>query len=310
MPLDPYTKGLLDMLVEAQRPKTWQLTPPEAREGMLALVKYVDAKDVPIGRIDDASLPGPTGPLAYRCYTPVGATAAQLPGLIYFHGGGFVIGDLDTHDGMCRLLANASGCRLVSCAYRLAPEHKFPAAINDGFAAARWVAEHTAELGIDLQRLAIGGDSAGGNLAAVVCLLAKRAGGPVPALQVLFCPRTDGAADTQSMRDFATGYLLEQKSIDWFAAHYGAPDLFDFRVSPLRAEDVAGLPPLHMHTAEFDPLRDEGKAYADRLAAAGVATRYVCHPGMIHHFYAMAGAIPYGRTALEAAGAAIKQALA
>ena len=309
MPLDPHVQGLLAMLVAAQRPKTWQLTPPEAREGIAGLAKALDLKDVPIGRIEDATLPGAAGPLAYRSYTPAGSTAAVLPGLVFFHGGGFVIGDLDTHEGTCRMLANSSGCRIISVDYRLAPEHKFPAAIDDGLAALRWVAAHAAALGIDPDRLAIGGDSAGANLAAVVCLLAKRAGGPKVALQVLFCPRTDAAADTKSLRDFGEGYLLERKSMDWFAEHYGARDPLDPRVSPLRADDIAGLPTAHIHTAEFDPLRDEGEAYAERLARADVKVHYVCHPGMVHHFYAMGGAIPYARVALEQAGAAIKQTL-
>jgi acetyl esterase len=310
LPLDPHVRGLLEALVAAQRPKTWQLTPLEARERMNALAKLVDAKDVPIGRIEDGTLPGPAGPLGFRVYTPASAEAKQLPGLVYFHGGGFVIGGLHTHEGACRMLANASLCRIVSVDYRLAPEHKFPAAVDDALAATRWVASRASEFGIVPARLAVGGDSAGGNLATVVCQLAKREGGPKIALQLLLCARTDAAADTASLRDLAEGFLLERKSIEWFAHHYGVADPLDCRVSPLRAFDVSGLPPAHIHTAEFDPLRDEGKAYADRLEAAGVPVTYVCHPGMIHHFYAMAGAIPYGRVALEKAGAAVKAALA
>ena len=310
-PLDPHAKSLLAMLVAAGRPKVWQVTPAEAREGIIALAQAADLKDVPIGRIENGLLPGPAGPLACRIYTPVEAAPGPLAGMVYFHGGGFVIGNLDTQDGMCRLLANASGCRLVSVDYRLAPEHKFPAGVEDGLAATRWVAAEASRLGIDPHRIAVAGDSAGGNLAAVVCQMARQAGGPEIALQVLFCPATDGSHDTASARAFAEGYLLEAEGMRWFATQYCPPDMDvnDPRVSPLHAADLGGLPPAHIHTAAFDPLRDEGKAYADRLRRSGVAVRYTCHAGMIHHFYALGGAIPYARLALEQAGAAIKAAL-
>jgi acetyl esterase len=309
MPLDPNVKALLDMLVAAQRPKTWQLSPPEAREAILALARVADAKDVEIGRVEEGQLPGPAGPLPFRIYTPLGAPAGPLAGIVYFHGGGFVIGSIEVYEGVCRMLANASGCRIVSVDYRLAPEHKFPAAIEDGLAAVRWVASHAGKLGIDPGRLAVAGDSAGANITAVVSQLAHAEGGPKIALQVMLCPRTDAGADTPSLREFAEGYLLEKASMDWFAGHYGARDPLDPRLSPLRAASVAGLPPAHIHTAAFDPLRDEGKAYADRLQGAGVPVQYTCHAGMIHHFYALSGAIPYGRVALANAGAAIKAAL-
>jgi acetyl esterase len=309
--LDPYVKALLAMLVAAGRPKVWQVTPAEARLGIIALAEAADIKDVPTGGIGNGQWPAPAGPQPYRLYTPIGAAGGTLPGIVYFHGGGYVIGNLDTHDGMCRLLANASSCRLISIDYRLAPEHKFPAAIEDGWAAVCWVAGEAGRLGIDPQRLVVAGDSAGANLAAVVSQLAQQAGGPKIALQVLFCPATDAVRDTGSMRSFAEGFLLEAKSIAWFGQQTYPPDVDprDPRVSPLYARDLTGLPPAHIHTAAFDPLRDEGKAYADRLHEAGVAVRYTCHAGMIHHFNALAGAIPYARKALDAAGAAIRQAL-
>jgi acetyl esterase len=310
MQLDPHVKGLLDMIKAAGRPKIWQLTPAEARQGFAGLAKLADAKDVPIGKIENGELPGPAGPLRFRAYTPLSA-AAVSPGIVYFHGGGFVIGDLDSYDGFCRLLANESGCRLISIDYRLAPEHKFPAALEDAWAAIRWVAAHAASLGIDANRIAVGGDSAGGNLAALICQRAQKAGGPKIALQVLFCPSTDLVGETESHHAFAEGYFLEEASMRWFREQYSPPlDPGDARASPLRAADLSGLPPAHIHTAAFDPLRDEGKAYADRLEQAGVKVRYTCHQGMIHHFYGMAGAIPYARTALKDAGAAIKAALA
>jgi acetyl esterase len=309
--LDPHVKSLLAMLVAAGRPKVWQVTPAEARQGMIALAQAVDVKDVPIGGIEDGTFPGPAGALAYRVYTPVAPAGGPLPVVVYFHGGGYVIGNLDTHDGMCRLIANASGCRVISVDYRLAPEHKFPAAIEDGLAAIKWVANNAGRLGIDADRLAVAGDSAGANLAAVACLMAEQAGGPKIALQVLFCPATDGTRDTESYRVFAEGYLLEAESIRWFGRQYYPPDAdpHDQRVSPLHAADLARLPPAHIHTAAFDPLRDEGRAYADRLQQSGVAVSYTCHDGMIHHFYALGGAIPYAQTALKIAGGAIKQAL-
>jgi acetyl esterase len=211
---------------------------------------------------------------------------------------------------MCRALANESGCRLVSVDYRLAPEHKFPAAVEDAYAATEWIAAHAAELAIDPACLAVAGDSAGGNLAAVVCQKAKGSGLTI-ALQVLFCPVTDIAADNQSRREFAEGYFLEGPLMRWAGTHYlpAGVDLNDPRLSPLRAADLSGLPTAHIHTAGFDPLRDEGKAYADALERAGVKVHYVCHEHMIHHFYAMAGAIPHAHTALKAVGADIKAVL-
>ena len=235
-----------------------------------------------------------------RIYTPVAAAAEPLAGLIYFHGGGWVFGNLDTHDGICRTLANEAACRVIAVDYRLAPEHAFPAAVDDSYAATTWIAQNASRLGIDPNRIAIGGDSAGGNLAAVVCQRAKSAG-PRLALQVLFCPVMDMSVDTPSRRALSAGYFLDQSMIDWSLKMYcpGGIDLGDPEISPLRAADFAGLPPAHIHTAEFDPLRDEGKAYADELARAGVAVRYMCHEGMIHHFYGMGGFIPYARTRHE-----------
>lgn len=312
MPLDPNVQGLMARMAAAGRPKIWQLSPDEARQAMIALAQAVDVKDVPIGRIDNGTVAAPGRVLPYRLYTPVDAGAGLLPGLVYFHGGGCVVGNIETHEGLCRLLANGARCRVISVDYRLAPEHPFPAAVDDSLAAVGWVAEHADTLGIDRERLAVGGDSSGGNLAAVICQLVKQFGGPSIALQVLLCPALDLRHDTESFRAYGEGYFLEAKSAEWFSGHYpgGNADLCDVRLSPLLATDLAGLPAAHIHTAEFDLLRDEGKSYADRLEAAGVPVKYVCHLGMIHHFYAMAGAIPYARNAIEQIGAAIGMALA
>jgi acetyl esterase len=236
MPLDPDVRALLDLFVAAGRPPVWQVTPDEAREGMNALARAVDVKDEPIARRQAIVAPGPAGAIECRLYTPSAAGDGAGPGIVYFHGGGFVIGSLDTHDGICRMLANGSTCRVLSVAYRLAPEHRFPAAVEDAVAATAWAMRNAAMLGIDPSRLAVAGDSAGGTLAAVV---AQRV--PGIALQVLLCPTTDRRADTPSRRDLAEGYFLERASMDWFFGHYVPPgtDPADPRLSPARAADLA-----------------------------------------------------------------------
>jgi acetyl esterase/lipase len=309
MQLDTNARLLLDMVAASGEPKLWDLTPPQARKKVVELTRMVECKEA-IGKIEDRTLPGPAGPLPFRVYTPLAADDKPSGGVIFFHGGAWVLGDLDTHDCLCRILANESGCRLISVDYRLAPEHPFPAAVEDACAATAWIAAHAVELAIDPTCLAVAGDSAGGTLAAVVCQSAKGSDFKI-ALQVLLCPATDIAADNQSRREFAEGYFLEGPLISWAGAHYLplGVDKNDPRLSPLRAPSLSGLPPAHIHTAGFDILREEGKAYADALERAGVKVRHVCHEHMIHHFYAMAGAIPYARTALRAMGADIKAAL-
>jgi acetyl esterase len=289
-----------------------QVSPAEMRERFRRLMLLVGAKKAPVGRIDDGELPGDAGPLPIRVYTPYDCGGERLPGLVYFHGGGGVFGSIETHDGLCRLLANASGCRLVSVGYRLAPEHRFPAAAEDSYAAVNWVFAQASALAIDPGRIAVGGDSAGGGLAATVCQRASRENGPRIALQVLLCPVLDLAAEWDSHRSFTHGYFLDKATIDWMVRHYCPPDFdpADPRLSPLRAEDVACQPPTHVHTAEFDPLRAEGEAYANRLERADVDVRYTCHAGMIHHFYGMTDAIPYARVAIDSIGMAVREALA
>jgi acetyl esterase/lipase len=312
VPLDPSAKRLLDMLAAAGgMPDIAAMTPQQMREGFRRLARSVDLKGVPIGTIADGELPGPGGALPYRIYTPQQPAARPLPALVFFHGGGCVFGDIDTHDGLCRMLAAESGCAVVSVGYRRAPEHRFPAAIEDSYAATQWVADRAAELGLDAGRIAVGGDSAGAGLAVVVCQMAAARHGPHIALQLLFCPVLDMRADTPSRRDFAEGYFLNQATIDWMLRHYcpADVDLDDPRLSPLRAPQFSGLPPAHIHTAEFDPMRDEGQSYAQALRRAGVRAHYTCHAGMIHYFYAMAGAIPAARIALKAAAAAMRDAL-
>ena len=310
MELDTHVKGLLDMLAASGQPKMWEVPPAEARKMALALTQMVEGKE-PIGKIDNGSLPGRSGSIPFRIYTPVAASAEPLPCLIYFHGGAWIFGDLDTVDCMCRMLANESACRVISIDYRLAPEHRFPAGVEDAYAAIEWVATNASTLSINPARIGVAGDSAGGNLAAVACQNAKNQG-PKIAFQVLFCPVVDFAADNQSRRDFAFGYFLERPLMEWTATHYlpANVDFKDPRLSPLWAADLSGLPPAQIHTAGFDPLRDEAKAYADALGRAGVKVRYICHEHMIHNFYAMAGAIPYAKTALKSVGSDIKAVLA
>ncbi|HLH93973.1 MAG TPA: alpha/beta hydrolase [Xanthobacteraceae bacterium] len=313
MPLDPSAKRLLDIFAAGGMVDVASISPQQMREGYRRLARSVDIKHVAVESVANGFLPGPDGPLPYRLYR---ARPGIVPALVFFHGGGCVFGDLETHDGMCRMLSAASGCAVIAIDYRRAPEHRFPAALDDCFAATRWVADHAREHALDPARIAVGGDSSGAALAAVICQMARADHGPRIALQVLFCPVMDMRPATPSRRQLAEGFFLNQATIDWMLQHCCGPvacateiDLGDPRLSPLRAADFSRLPPAHIHTAEFDPLRDEGEAYAQALRRAGVGARYTCHAGMIHHFYAMAGAIPAARTAVEAAAATMGQAL-
>lgn len=310
MSLDKNVKALLDQMASLGAPKLWELGPQAARAAMR--MSIFRTNDVAIGATSDRTFPGPMGTVGLRVYTPLGTHPPLLPGLVFFHGGGFVLGDLESHDGLCRTLSNESGCRVVSVDYRLAPEHPFPAAVEDCFAAIQWVAANAAELGIDAARIAVGGDSAGGNLAAVAAVLAKKAGGPKLAFQLLIYPVAQlGGAETASMRENAKGYFLEKASMEWFTRLY-CPEVnqrSDPRLSPLLARDVTGLPPAYVVTAGFDPLRDEGKAYADKLDAAGVPVTYVNYPGMIHGFFSFRGLVPKAREAVAAAAGALRAAL-
>jgi acetyl esterase/lipase len=289
-----------------------RMTPAQMREDFERLAAMMGPNGVAVDAAEDRGIPGPGGSIPIRVYAPNGSAGATLPGLIYFHGGGGVFGSIASHDNLCRLLANAGECRVVSVGYRLAPEHKFPAAVEDAFAATCGIAERAREFLIDPRRLAVGGDSIGAGLATVVCRMAREGGGPSVALQLLLCPVVDLSRNSDTRIAFASGYFLNQATIDWTVRHYcpAGADLADPRISPLRADDLSRLPPAQVHTAEFDPLRSEGAAYADRLQRAGVAVRHTCHAGMIHHFYAMGGVIPYARTAVAEIGAGIRSALA
>ena len=312
MPVDPQIQQVIDALAASEFGPVHELTPAQARAQYERMVKARGIEAAPVDTIEDRSIPGPAGALPVRIYRP-DLDAPSLPGLVYFHGGGHVIGSLDTHDAVARNLCNGAGCVVVSVDYRLAPEHKFPAAAEDAFAAVRWCATHGAEVGIDHERMAVGGDSAGGNLAAVAALMARDAGGSAIRLQVLVYPVTDYACDTASYRTYAEGYgLLEARSMRWFRDHYlrGEADRFDWRAAPLRAGDLSGLPPALVLTAQCDVLRDEGEAYAQRLRAAAVEVEYRESRGMIHGFFAMAPMIDGAVAAQGLVCEALKRALA
>jgi acetyl esterase len=262
---------------------------------------------IPMARVESVEIPGPAGTIPARLYVPPGVEPpAPRPLLVYYHGGGWVICDLDTHDGTCRFLAANSGVTVLSVDYRLAPEHPFPAGVEDAHAAFDWAAEHAAELGADPARIAVGGDSAGGNLATVTSLLARDSGGPRPAMQLLIYPATDADDSHPSRRLFAEGFLLTRADMEWFEENYLADpaDAADPRVTVLRVEDLSGLPPAYVATAGFDPLRDEGEAYAERMREAGVPVALRRHPGLVHSFANLTAVSRTARAAmLEVAGA-------
>ncbi len=311
MPLAPEAKAVLEWIAAAGRPPYHELSPAEARRQYREARAPLQPAPPEVASAEDRRAPGPGGPIPVRCYRPLGSRPGEpLPALVYFHGGGWTIGDLDTHDGVCRALANAVPCGVVAVDYRLGPEHRFPAAVEDALAATRWVAAEAETLGLDPSRLAVAGDSAGGNLAAVVALLARDGGGPALAFQLLVYPATAMKADFPSLAELREGHLLTGALIDWFRDSYlrGPEDCRDWRAAPLLAPDLAGLPPALVLTGEYDPLRDEGKAYADRLRAAGVDAAYRCFPGMIHGFLTMGKVIPAAGDAIRESAQALAAA--
>jgi len=307
MPLDPQVKAFLDQTREAGFPAFNELPVPDARLAYLAF-----ATPPPEGgalAVENRRIAGPAGEMAIRVYTPAGRR--PQPVLVYFHGGGWTIGDLDTHDGVCRELAAAIPAIVVAVDYRLAPEHRFPAAADDALAATRWVSAHASELGADPARLAVGGDSAGGNLAAVVALRARDDGGPRIAFQLLVYPAVDSDFDRASYRENGDGYLLTTALMHWFWNHY-EPDVSKRThpwASPLRASTLRGLPPALVITAEYDPLRDEGEAYAAQLNEAGVPAEVRRFDGMIHAFFQMSPVFEQGAVAIRHAARALGRAL-
>jgi acetyl esterase len=313
MALDPDAERVLELVRLSGRPPYEQLTPAEARALFLAGREVLAPEAQSVAEMRELAAPMADGKsVPVRLYRPFGANPnSLLPCLVFFHGGGWVIGDLETHDTMCRHFANASGCAVASVDYRLAPEHKFPAAVEDCDAATAWIAAVGATLGIDRERLAVGGDSAGGNLAAVVSLLARERGAPKLRYQMLFYPVVALEGRHASHSRFGEGYLLTAATMRWFSEQYlrGPEEIGNWKAAPLHAADLAGLPPAFVLTAGFDPLCDEGRAYVRRLRNHGVAVQHRHVPGQIHGFLLMGRIIRAAQAELDRAAAALRAAL-
>ena len=309
--LDPQLAELLQAADDAGIPPIHSFSYVDARDFYVLTSKKL-AGDPPTNLdISEKIIPAPFVDIPIRIYRPQGTLEQLMPALIYFHGGGWCIGDLESHDHVCRWLASHSGCVVISVDYRVGPEHKFPAAVEDAYMASEWIATHAKELKLDVNRIGIGGDSAGGNLSAVVTLLAKEQGGPQFCCQLLIYPATDMLMRFPSHALCGDGYRLTRTSIAWFINGYlrNGEDMYDQRASPLMAESHADLPPAFIMTAAFDPLKDEGEAYATKLKESGVEVKYHCYEGMVHGFIAMPGAVDMAKTALLDAAGYIKQQL-
>jgi len=314
MALHPQIQKALKAMAEAKVRAVEDMTPAEAREQMEAMSRARSKAFPPpeVGRIEMREIPGPAGPMPARVYWPKNV-AAKAPALMYYHGGGHVIGSLDTHDGSARGLCAGSGAVVVSLDYRMGPEHRFPAAVDDAWAALRWLHANAASLGADPQRLAVGGDSAGANLAAVVAIMARDAGGPKIGLQVLVYPVADYALEAPSFESYATGYgVLTKKAMHWFKNHYlnSPKEAEDYRASPIRAKSLKGVAPAFVAAAECDVLHDDVIRFADALEKAGVPVERKEYAGMIHGFFSMAPAIDSAVQAQADACAAMKRAFA
>lgn len=305
--LTPQMRGVLDRIRRANRPPFHTMSPQAARRAYVLAAEVLEPPRAPLPRVMDFEIPAADGtPLPARLYAP---SHDRLPVLLYLHGGGFTIGGLETHDSLCRQLALRSGGAVVALDYRLAPEHRFPTAVDDSWAAMAWMARHAdGVLGLDGRRLAVGGDSAGGTLAAVCALHARDLGLPL-ALQLLITPGTTAHADTPSHKLFAEGFLLDQASIEWFFDQYiDDHRRTDWRFAPLRAEELEGVAPACVVLAECDPLVDEGLAYADRLRMSGVPVRLELERGVTHDFIKMGRVIPEAARAQQAAAEALREA--
>ena len=310
MTLDPVAKVLMDAMDQAF-PRVETMTGAEARAHVARMVASLATDPEPVARVENRSVPGPDGPVPVRFYWPEDPAPAPLPALVYFHGGGWVICDLDTHDATCRAITNGAGCVVVSVDYRLAPEHKFPAAAEDAYAATLWVAANASDIGVDATRIAVGGDSAGGNLTAAVALMARDRAAPEIVFQLMLYPVTDVTSlDTASYRENGVGFFLTTASMDWYRPQY-LSDLSEAShpyASPLRAADLTGLPPALVITAEHDPLRDEGEAYAARLRDAGVPATATRYDGVFHGFFALGTLLDAATQAHEESYAALREA--
>jgi acetyl esterase len=308
--LDPDAAAVYKAFQEAGRPPYETVTPAEARQMYLNARLVSNPEPPELESVKDIAIPGPGGPVPARVYTPKKARRADgmAPCLIFFHGGGWVIGNLDSHDVVCRTLAHEGETLVIAVDYRLSPEAKFPAAVEDSIAAAKWISDNAMTLGIDAARLSVGGDSAGGNLSAVVAIHARDHGGPKLAGQVLIYPGTDFRMTHPSHREPETSILLTHSVIQWFKNQYlnGPEDIHDWRASPALVENLADLPPAYVLTAGADPLRDEGEEFARRLEAAGVPVTYRSFPGQFHGFFTMGKLLPQANVAAKEIGAWLK----
>ena len=307
MPLDENARRLLERMLADGSPPSGDMPVEQARLNSAGRFENTDGPPQPVRLVVNTSCPGPGGEIPLRLYYP--DDAGPLPVCVFFHGGGWVLCSLDSHDTTCRRLVNATGCLVVSVDYRLAPEHPFPAAVEDAFAATKWVAEHAGSMCADPARIAVAGDSAGGNLAAVVSLLARDAGAPKLVFQLLIVPVTEHLPDNSSYRECGADYYLTRGFMAWFFSHYlpREQDRRDWRALPSLAPSLAGLPPALVLTAECDPLREEGEAYARRLAAEGVPVTLRRFDGTLHQFFVMSEALPQGKEAMQLAAAHLKQ---
>jgi acetyl esterase/lipase len=298
MPFHPQVQALRDHLAAERVPNLYTLPIEQARARDVKSAITTAGQLEPVAEIRDFVIPGPAGDLAARIYRPDAVTT--VPALVYFFGGGWSLGTLDTSDAVCRMITNLAGCACIALSYRLAPENKFPAAVDDCYAGAAWVASHAGELGIDGARLAVGGDSSGGNLAAAVTLRARAAGGPAFIHQLLVYPNTDARADTASMREVTDEHFFNKNAIAWYWGMYlaSAEDGLSPLASPLKEADLSGLPPATVITAELDPLRDEAELYAKALAEAGVPAEIIRYDGMMHGFFTMIGLLDVAREAV------------
>jgi acetyl esterase len=307
MPLDPQVAAMRAERAKSATPPLYMMSVAQARAEDLRSIQEAGGRPEPVADVLDQDIPGPGGPIPIRIYRPSGER--PLPVLVYFFGGGWTLGTIDTSDGVCRALTNAVGCVTITVGYRLAPEHKFPAAVDDCYAATEWIGAHAVELGVDPDRIAVGGDSAGGNLAAAVTLLARSRRLRL-AHQLLVYPNTDYLSDTPSLRENNDPLLFNRNSSDWYWGHYLASpaDGVDPLASPLRAPDHAGLPSATVITAEYDPLRDQAEEYAQRLRDAGVSVTLSRYSGMVHGFFTMSGVLDAARDAVAEAAACLRKA--
>lgn len=302
MPLHPQADAMLKQMEADGVPDTSEMSVPQARMFQESTFAALVPNPAPMAEVRDFTVPGPAGRLPVRLYRP--ESSGTPPLIVYYHGGGWVIGSIESHDATCRALASASGCAVASVEYRLAPESSFPAAPEDCYAATKWLVENASELGVDGERVAVAGDSSGGNLAAVVSLMARDRGGPKISYQVLICPALDAAGTYPSREENGEGYFLTTRALRWFYDHYihDESDTKNWMASPLLADDHSGLPPAIILTAEFDPLLDEGEAYADKLREAGIEVKVSRYDGMIHGFTTMIGALDDARKSIEEIG--------